>query len=117
MLDAYGRGDVDGALANAHPEIVWNPFEEAPMRGVDAVRAYLARWESEWEEPDSTPDEFIDAGDRVVAIVRFRGRGKGSGIEVDGLSHAVYAVRDGKAVAMEEFTGRSKALEAAGLSE
>ena len=116
-FDAYRRGDLDAALADADSQIVWNPAEEAPMRGVDAVRDYLARWEREWEELETTPEEFIDAGDRVVAIVHFRGRGRTSGIEVDARSYAVYTLRDGKTIEMEEFTDRSEALEAAGLSE
>ena len=116
-VEAYRRGDVDAALADVHPEVAWNPFEEAPMHGVEAVRAYLTRWESDWEELETTPEEFIDAGDQVVAVVHFRGRGRGSGIEVDARSYSVHTVRDGKTVAMEEFLERDEALEAAGLSE
>ncbi len=116
-IEAYRRGDLDAALADVHPEIAWNPFEEAPMRGLDAVREYLARWESDWDELETTPEEFIDAGDAVVAVVHFRGRGRGSGIEVDARSYSVYTVRDGQTVAMEEFIRREEALEAAGLTE
>ena len=116
-FDGYQRGDLETAMADAHPQIVWNPAEEAPMRGLDALRAYLARWEREWEELETTPEEFIDAGDHVVAIVHFRGRGRGSGIEVDARSYPVYTLREGKIISMEEFTERSEALEAAGLSE
>ena len=114
---AYRHGDLEAALAQAHPEIVWNPAEETPMRGLDAVRAYLGRWEREWEELETTPEEFIDAGDQVVALVHFQGRGRESGVEVDARTYAVYTLRDGKMISMEEFTERSDALEAAGLSE
>ncbi len=116
-VEAYRRGDFDAALADVHPEVAWHPFEEAPMQGVEAVRAYLTRWESDWEELETTPEEFIDAGDQVVAVVHFRGRGRGSGIEVDARSYSVHTVRDGKTVAMEEFLERDEALKAVGLSE
>ena len=116
-LEAYQRGDLDAALADAHPQIDWNPFEEAQMRGVDAVRAYLTRWEGEWEELETTPEEFIEGGDHVVAVVHFRGRGRGSGIDVEARSYSVYTLRNGKTVRMEEFIERHEALEAAGLSE
>jgi len=66
---------------------------------------------------ETTPEEFIDAGDQVVAIVHFRGRGRESGIEVDTRTYAVYTLREGKTIGMEEFTERFEALEAAGLSE
>ena len=116
-FDAYRRGDLEAALSHAHPEIVWSPAEEAPMRGLEAVRAYLARWERDWDELETTPKEFIDAGDQIVATVHFRGRGRGSGAEVDATTYAVYTLRDGKMIGMEEFTERAKALDAAGLSE
>ena len=115
-LEAYKRGDLDAALADTHPEIDWRPFEEAPMRGVGAVRAYLTRWEDEWEELETSPEEFIDVGDHVVAVVHFRGRGRGSGIDVEARSYSVYTFRDGKTVRMEEFIERQDALSAAGLS-
>jgi hypothetical protein len=41
-------------------------------RGLNAVRVHLVRWESEREELETTPEEFIDAGD-PGAIVHFRG--------------------------------------------
>ena len=116
-LEAYRRGDLEGALAGVHPQIVWKPFEEGEMRGVDAVRAHLARWENEWEKLETTPEEFIDAGDHVIAVVHFRGRGRGSGVEVDARSYAVYTLRDGRTISMHEFLERTEALAAAGLSE
>jgi ketosteroid isomerase-like protein len=53
----------------------------------------------------------------VVAAVRLRGRGRGSGIEVDARFYEVYTLRQGKIVRMDQFTQRSEALEAVGLRE
>ena len=61
------------------------------------------------------PEEFEDLGDRVVATVRLRGRGRGSGIEIDARFYDVYTLRDGKIVRMDQFTERSDALEAVWL--
>jgi hypothetical protein len=49
--------------------------------------------------------------------VRFSGRGKSSGIEVDALLYGVYSLRDGRVVRMDEFSERPQALAAAGLEE
>jgi uncharacterized protein len=114
-LEAYARGDLEAALANTDADVVWNPAEEAPMRGLRAVREYLERWEGVWEELETTPEEFIDAGDRVVVTIHFRGRGRESGVEVEARSHHVYTVRDGKTVRMDEFIDRPEAFRAAGL--
>lgn len=45
------------------------------------------------------------------------GRGKGSGVEVEGDVAFVFTVRQGKLVRWQMFTSRAEALEAAGLAE
>jgi ketosteroid isomerase-like protein len=112
-----GRGDPAEALADFHPDVVLNSFEEPASSGRDAVRENLERWKSAWEEVEATAEEFIDAGDRVIVTAYFRGRGRGSGIEVDARFYEVYTLRDGTIVQIDEFTDRARALEAAGLSE
>ena len=109
--------DVDEALTYADPAIVWNPIEELPTQGHDAVRASLARWKAEWDDYKVMPEEFVDRGDCVVVTVRLRGRGRGSGVEIDARFYDVYTLRGGKIVRMEQFTERSQALEAAELGE
>ena len=109
--------DVDEALTYADPAIVWNPIEELPTKGHDAVRASLARWKAEWDDYKVMPEEFVDRGDCVVVTVRLRGRGRGSGVEIDARFYDVYTLRGGKIVRMEQFTERSQALEAAELGE
>jgi ketosteroid isomerase-like protein len=109
--------DVDEALTYADPDIVWNPIEELPSQGHGAVRASLARWKAEWDDYEVLPEEFVDAGDQVVATVRLRGRGRGSGVEIDARFYDLYTLREGKIVRMDQFTERSQALEAVELGE
>jgi ketosteroid isomerase-like protein len=114
-FDAYRRGDYDEALACFAPDVEYKVAQERPARGPDAVRAIWERWESAWEDLETTPEEFLDAGDHVVVTVHYSARGRGSGIEFDHRYFDVYTLRDGKAVRKVEFTDRSEALEAAGL--
>ena len=109
--------DVDEAMTFADPDIVWNPIEELPTQGHDAVRASLARWKAEWDDYAVLPEEFVDSGDRVVVTVCLRGRGRGSGVQIDARFHDVYTLRDGKIVRMDQFAERHEALEAVGLAE
>jgi ketosteroid isomerase-like protein len=109
--------ELDEALTYADPGIVWNPVEESSAQGHEAVRASTERWKSEWDDYELIPEGFVDLGDRVVATVRFRARGRASGVEVDARLYDVYTLRDGKIVRMDQFTDRSEALEAAGLRE
>jgi ketosteroid isomerase-like protein len=109
---------VSGArYTGVRSSVVWNPVEESSAEGHDAVRASTARWTGEWDHYELIPGGFADAGDRVVATVRFRARGRGSGIEVDARLYDGFVLRDGKIVRMDQFTEQSEALEAVGLAE
>ena len=110
-------GDLEDALVYADPDIVWNPIEEEASQGPDAVRASMARWMGEWDEYEQVVEELIDLGDRVFGTFSLRGRGRGSGIEIDQRLYSVYTLRDGKVARMDEYATRAEALEAAGLSE
>jgi ketosteroid isomerase-like protein len=110
-------GDFDEALMHADPGIVWNPVEESSSQGHDAVRASTARWAGEWDDYELIPEEFADMGDRIVVTVRFRGRGRASGIEIDDRLYEVHTLRNGKIVRMDQFAERSEALAAAQRSD
>ena len=60
---------------------------------------------------------MIGHGDRVFLAVRFQGRGRASGIEIDTRLYEVFMLRDGKVLRIDEYEERAEALEAAGLSE
>lgn len=109
--------EVDEALTLVDPGVFWNPIEELPTQGLEEMRAALEHWRAEWEDYKVMPEGFVDVDDHVVATVRLRGRGRGSGVEIDALFHDVYTLRDGKIVRMDQFTERSEALRAAGLEE
>jgi ketosteroid isomerase-like protein len=113
IVRRFLSAEVDEAMSDADPDIVWNPIEELPTQGHAAVRASLAHWKAEWENYEVVPEELVDLGDRVVATVRLRGRGRGSGVEIEACFYDLYTLRDGKIVRMDQFTVRAEALEAA----
>ena len=115
--EIYGVGDRAEAEAIFDPNVVMNPIDEGPSYGFDAMRSDWERWASAFEELEVTAEEFIDAGDRVLVTAYHRGRGRGSGVEVDTRFYELYTLRDGKVVRVDEFTDRPDALEAAGLRE
>ena len=115
--EVYGRGDRAEAEAIFDPYVVMKPTEEGPSYGLDAVRDNFEHWREAWDELEVRVEEVIDAGDRVLLTAHHRGRGQGSGVEVDTRFYEVYMLRDGKVVRVDEFSDRAEALEAAGLRE
>jgi ketosteroid isomerase-like protein len=94
-----------------------NP-ETAVYRGRDGVSKALQQWLDTWDDYEAEAQEFIDAGpDRVVTVIRERGKLKGSDAWVEHTRGAVWAVRDHRIVRYEEHQDRSRALQAAGLEE
>jgi ketosteroid isomerase-like protein len=115
--EIYGVGDRAEAEAIFDPNVVMNPTNEGPFHGLDAMRDDFERWASAFEELEVSAEEFIDAGDRVLVTAYHRGRGRTSGVEVDGRFYEVYTLRDGKVVRVDEYVERAEALEAVGLPE
>ena len=116
-FEAYARGDLSAAVSSHDPAVVFNPAEEPPIHGREAVRAYIERWEEPWEDYEAEVEELIDAGDCVVVTLHVRARGRGSGAEVDARSYQVHTLREGRLVRMDEFLEREEALRAAGLAD
>lgn len=116
-FEAYVRGDLAAATANHSDDVVFNPTEETPIRGREAVLSYIRRWEEPWDDYELQVEEYLDAGESVVVTIHVKARGAGSGIEVDARSHQVHTLRDGKLVRMDEYLVRDEALRAAGVEE
>jgi ketosteroid isomerase-like protein len=116
--EAQARGDLEAALAAADPEIeVYDHdiLDAREYRGVEGVLRWQADWEGSWETWRSEPEHFIDAGDRVVAILRVRAKGRHSGVEVERVDGAVFTFAHNKVVRLDYYNDRSQALKAVGL--
>jgi ketosteroid isomerase-like protein len=118
--DAYARGDLEAALAVADPEIeVYDHdiLDAGDYRGVEGLLRWQADWESSWESWHWEAEDFIDADDRVVAVLRVQAKGRHSGVHVERVDGAVWTLRAGKAVRLDYYGSREQALKAAGLAE
>jgi ketosteroid isomerase-like protein len=117
-LEAFRDGDVEGALALAHPEMVSTRVhpDGAVFHGHDGLLRLMADWTEGFEEWSYRAEKYVDAGDQVVVHIRQWGRGAGSGAPVEADNWIVYAVDDGLIVRVEIYTDESEAYAAAGLS-
>ena len=92
---------------------------DSPDQDVLKGHAGFLRWIDDWDAMEWTlePEEFIDAGERVVVLARLSARGRASGVSLERHDGMVWTVRGGKAVRVDYFNNPTEALEAAGLRE
>jgi ketosteroid isomerase-like protein len=123
ILAASERGDLS-STAWAHPEIEF-VIADGPAPGswkgvaglVEGMRSIVSAWEKysvEVEEYRELDDEH------VLVLIRRRGRGKKSGIELGQMRSrgaGLYHIRDGKVTRAVFYFERERALADLGLSE
>jgi ketosteroid isomerase-like protein len=120
-FDNFLAGKSDFGPELLDPDIEWDASDivfdlSGVYHGAEAVKQYWRDWLAAWETVQFEY-ELVDAGDRVVALIDQRMRGRSSGIEVTLGKYAhVYTFKDGLIVHWKLYVSQSDALKAAGLS-
>ena len=116
--EAFARGDMDGVVADMDEAIEWHQAQGLPhgglYRGLPEVRRAIfdpldEEW---WDEFAADAHEFLDAGDHVVVIGRYRGRAKGTGKSLDVPFVHVWTYSGGKAIRFRQFLDTAGWVEA-----
>jgi len=116
--EAFTRRDNDAVFRLYDPEVeIHDVFYDRIYRGLDGVRDYFREWVSIFDALGSEVEEWIDAGDDVIAVLRSHGRGKRSGVPVEQHESHLWTLRDGKLRRLRIYRSRDEALKAAGLEE
>jgi uncharacterized protein len=110
IYDAFAKGDVPAVLGAMSPGIVWNEAENFPYSdrnpyvGPDAiVQGIFMRLAAEWDGFTVAPEEFLDAGDTVVVLGRYRGSYKATGKPQNTQMVHVWRVKDGKVAQFQQY--------------
>ena len=120
---AFNRGDYEGFAESLHPEVEFSDHAHAAdapetLKGAQALLSLLSEWRESFDDFRAEIQEYIEAGDHVVCVTRWTGRGKASDAVVDISQVDVYELREGKIIrAMLAYPDRATALEAVGLPE
>jgi ketosteroid isomerase-like protein len=93
------------------------PEGEQVFRGREGAMQLFTMLRGVWGEFRFEPKRFLDAGDRVLVFIRLVAKGGASGVPIELKTAHVWTVRDGRLTSVRFYRDRSKALEAAGLSE
>jgi ketosteroid isomerase-like protein len=118
---AYEQSNPSQAHELFHPDAVWDMStfagwpEEQTYRGAEGILRFHRRWVETFDRWEFEVLDVLDAGERVVGIIRQRGTGKGSGAAVDMTVGQVWTVRDGKFSHMQMYADPTDALVAVGL--
>ncbi len=117
--DAWNRRDVDAFLSLLAPEVVYRPITTWPepqeRRGSDEVRHFFIPDSPEVWTADFTskPETIREHGNAVIALFRFTGHARATGVEIGGGVFRVFWFRVGQIAQIEDFTHRAEALAAA----
>ena len=117
-LGNFNRGDVDGLLGDADPEIEWHDRPDLPGAtvhyGAQATAEHLrsALRDSPGYRVDA--DELVDAGDTVVVCGHVSAHGPAGEVLAERPFFAVYAIQARRIRSVRIFGTRAEALQAAG---
>lgn len=123
IYSAFAAGDVPGVVSRMAADMEWNEAENFPYadrnpyRGADSILSgVFARLGAEWESFAAIPEEFLDAGDTIVILGRYRGTYRATGRMLDAQLAHVWRVRDGKAVSFQQYTDTLQAARVTGAA-
>ena len=108
VYQAFAKTDIPAVLGFLSPEIDWTEAEGFPYGGTyngpkAVLEGVFMRLGSEWNGFAAVPDEFIDAGDTVVALGKYSGTYKATGKSFQANFAHVWKIQNGKAVRFIQY--------------
>jgi|SRR5450631_413908 len=119
LYAAFAAGDGPAVIAHMDPTIVWNEAENFPYAdrnpyvGPAAIgEGVFFRLATEWDQFQAIPAEFLDAGDSVVVLGRYKATYKATGVPLDAQFAHVWRLREGKVINFQQYTDTAQATRA-----
>jgi uncharacterized protein len=123
LYNAFAAGDIVGVLGPMSPDIVWNEAENFPYAdgnpyiGPEAVtNGVFARCIGEWDAFAVKVEEILDAGDTIVALVRYGGTYKASGRAQNTQAVHVWRIAGGQVVRFQQYADTLQVARVTGAS-
>jgi ketosteroid isomerase-like protein len=92
-------------------------MDASDYRGHAGFARWIQDWSAAWSDDSIEPEEFLDAGERVVVLIRQRTTGHGSGVALERQDAMVFGMRDRMIARIDYYNSRAEALKAVGLEE
>jgi ketosteroid isomerase-like protein len=119
LYEAFYAHDV-ASLDYLDPDVVVDASHRVDGRvgrGRDELVTILGEWMTTWDDWQEELEEIRAAGDRVLVVSTQRGRGKGSGVELEGRFWMLYELKRGLITRWTIYDNPDEALKDAGLSD
>jgi ketosteroid isomerase-like protein len=120
IYSEWERGEFRATPTWADPgiEFVVPDGPEPSTRTGTAAAPGVEAFVELWEDLRFDAEEYCEMDhDSVLVVCRMRGRGKGSGVEVDQRRASLFHIRDGKVIRLALYWERERALADLGLKE
>jgi ketosteroid isomerase-like protein len=107
--DSFAKGDIPAVLAIFDTDIEYTLAEGFPYGGTyigpEAVtNEVFMKLGTEWDNFSAVPVEYIDGGNRIVALGKYSGTYKATGKSFEADFAHVWIFRDGKAIKLVQYT-------------
>jgi ketosteroid isomerase-like protein len=117
-LEGFVAGEVMWDILDEEIEVHDHDILDAgEYRGHSGFTRWVEEWGAGLPVVSLELQEFVDAGDAVVAIFMLKAKGRGSSVDVERQDGIVYRIRDGRIIRFDYYNTRKQALEAVGLAE
>lgn len=115
IYEEWGAGNLKPRFDVYDAEMEWGWSDEFPdlggvIRDTRNPNPRLRSWLSGWDCWRIEAEDYLEFGDWVVVLTSYIGRGKGSGVEIRQEGAHVFQLRDGKAIRLEIFASRDRAI-------
>ncbi len=117
LYQAFAAGDIPAVLQSFNENIEWTEAEGFPYggtyRGGTAIlENVFVKLATEWNDFKAEPDEFLDAGEKIVALGNYSGIYKTTGKSMNVPFAHVWTLENGKVKKFVQYTDTLKVSEA-----
>jgi ketosteroid isomerase-like protein len=101
-------GDMDEVRSIMAARVTWQQtpgWPDASTFGTpdEVIDGVFAKLGSEWDGFKGVPEEFIDAGDKIIVLGTYSGTSKATGRSFQAPFAHVFTVQDGAVTALRQF--------------
>jgi ketosteroid isomerase-like protein len=108
--DEFPLEFIDPLVEYVNPD---GAVEPGTRRGIPALRRAVEKVFEGWANWAMEPEQLVAVDNQVAVVVKYRARGRTSGVELEGRESALFTLRGGRVVRYEWFHEPGDALSAA----